>query len=248
MAEWIEAKVIENRSWTDDLFSIIVQAPIAPFTAGQFAKLALDIEGERVQRAYSYVNSPNNPRLEFYLVNVSAGKLSPKLHALRANDRLMITKHAAGFFVLEEIPNCTTLWMLATGTAIGPYLSFLQAEENLARFENLVLVHAVRYQNDLSYLPMMQQLQDRYAGKLRIHTVVSREQCAQSMHGRLPALIESGTLERTVGLPLEAQTSHVMLCGNPQMVRDTQQLLQQTRGMNRHFRRKPGQVTSENYW
>ncbi|MDI5454351.1 hypothetical protein MJM04_30490, partial [Salmonella enterica subsp. enterica serovar Cerro] len=37
------------------------------------------------------------------------------------------------------------------------------------------LVHAARFAADLSYLPLMLELQQRYEGKLRIQTVVSRE-------------------------------------------------------------------------
>ncbi|SUI42432.1 Ferredoxin--NADP reductase [Serratia marcescens] len=100
----------------------MVNAPIDPFTAGQFAKLALEIDGERVQRAYSYVNAPDDANLEFYLVTVPEGKLSPRLNQLRPGSDVMVTKEAAGFFVLDEVPDCDTLWMLATGTAIGPYI------------------------------------------------------------------------------------------------------------------------------
>ncbi len=160
----------------------------------------------------------------------------------------MVTKEAAGFFVLEEVPECDTLWMLATGTAIGPYLSILQEGTDLERFKNVVLVHATRFARDLSYLPLMQQLQQRYNGKLRIQTVVSREDAAGSLTGRVPALIEDGRLEAAVGLPLDAETCHVMLCGNPQMVRDTQQTLKDQRQMRKHLRRKPGHMTSEHYW
>ncbi|OON38472.1 ferredoxin--NADP(+) reductase [Izhakiella australiensis] len=248
MAEWVNATVKQVNNWTEALFSITVNAPIAPFTAGQFAKLALEIDGERVQRAYSYVNAPGDGNLEFYLVLVPEGKLSPHLYALKPGDRVMVTKDAAGFFVLEEIPECETLWMLATGTAIGPYLSILQEGKDLERFRNIVLVHAARYAADLSYLPLMQQLQQRYSGKLRIQTVVSREEIAGSLSGRVPALIESGALEASVGLPMSAEHSHIMLCGNPQMVRDTQQLLKESRGMRKHLRRKPGHMTSEHYW
>ncbi|STJ14173.1 ferredoxin--NADP reductase [Escherichia coli] len=46
--------------------------------------------------------------------------------------------------MLDEVPDCETLWMLATGTAIGPYLSILQLGKDLERFKNLVLVHAAR--------------------------------------------------------------------------------------------------------
>lgn len=248
MAEWINATVKQVNNWTDALFSITVTAPIAPFTAGQYAKLALEVDGERVQRAYSYVNAPSNGNLEFYLVVVPEGKLSPHLFALKPGDELMVTKEATGFFMIDEVPPCDTLWMLATGTAIGPYLSILQQGEGLARFKNIVLVHAARYAADLSYLPLMQQLQQRYNGQLHIQTVVSREEIAGSLTGRVPALIESGALEAAVGLTMDAESSHIMMCGNPQMVRDTQQLLKEARGMRKHLKRKPGHMTSEHYW
>ncbi|AUG98971.1 ferredoxin--NADP(+) reductase [Prodigiosinella confusarubida] len=248
MAEWVTGKVIQVEHWTENLFSVRLHAPIDPFTAGQFAKLALEINGERVQRAYSYVNAPSDNSLEFYLVDVPEGKLSPRLHQLQPGDDVMVTKEAAGFFVLEEIPPCETLWMLATGTAIGPYLSILQEGKDVARFKNIVLVHAARFARDLSYLPLMQQLQQHYGDKLRIQTVVSREQTAEALTGRVPALISNGMLENAVGLSIDAQTSHVMLCGNPQMVRDTQQLLKDERQMSKHLRRRPGHITSEHYW
>lgn len=248
MADWVSGSVVGVDNWTDNLFSLRIHAPINPFIAGQFAKLALDIDGERVQRAYSYVNSPDNPDLEFYLVTSNGGKLSPRLHELNVGDNLLITQEAAGFFVLEEIPDCETLWMLSTGTAIGPFLSILQQGINLARFKHIVLVHAVRYSKDLSYLPLMYELEKHYNGKLRIQTIVSREQIADSLIGRVPALIDNGQLETKVGLPINIESSHVMLCGNPQMVKDTQQLLKEQRHMSKHLRRKPGQITSEQYW
>ena len=201
-----------------------------------------------MQRAYSYVNAPSNPDLEFYLVTVPEGKLSPRLAALKPGDEVQIVSEAAGFFVLEEVPDCDTLWMLATGTAIGPYLSILEEGKDLDRFKNLVLVHAARYAADLSYLPQMQALEARYAGKLRIQSVVSRETAPGMLTGRIPSLIETGALEEAVGLPMTTDTSHVMLCGNPQMVRDTQQLLKETRQMSKHLRRRPGHMTAEHYW
>ncbi|MEJ5690874.1 ferredoxin--NADP(+) reductase [Salmonella enterica subsp. enterica] len=248
MADWVTGKVTKVQNWTDALFSLTVHAPINPFTAGQFTKLGLEIDGERVQRAYSYVNAPDNPNLEFYLVTVPQGKLSPRLAALKPGDEVQVVSDASGFFVLDEVPDCETLWMLATGTAIGPYLSILQYGQDIARFKNLVLVHAARFAADLSYLPLMLELQQRYEGKLRIQTVVSRESVPGSLTGRVPTLIENGELEKAVGLPMDKETSHVMLCGNPQMVRDTQQLLKETRQMTKHLRRRPGQMTAEHYW
>lgn len=248
MAAWVNARVQKVTNWTESLFSIVVTAPIDPFTAGQYAKLSLEVNGERVVRAYSFVNAPSNTQLEFYLVLVPEGRLSPLLYALKPGDEVMITQDAQGFFVIDEVPQCDTLWMLATGTAIGPYLSILEEGKGLERFKNIVLLHAARYARDLSYLPQMQQLQQRYRGQLQIQTVVSREEAAGSLTGRVPALIASGELEAATGLTLDAEHSHVMLCGNPEMVKDTQQLLKETRGMRKHFKRKPGHMTSEQYW
>ncbi|MGL5953125.1 MAG: ferredoxin--NADP(+) reductase [Providencia rustigianii] len=248
MANWVTGRVTEAKYWTDTLFSLIVDAPIRPFTAGQYAKLALEVDGVRIARAYSYVNAPSDSQLEFYFVIVPNGKLSPKLANLQVGDTLQITDEAAGFFVLDEIPECKNLWMLSTGTAIGPFLSILQENKGLERFDNIVLLHAVRYQKDLSYLPLMKQLEKSLAGKLRIVTVVSRELAEGSLYGRVPALIENHQLEEFVGLPIDAENCHIMLCGNPEMVRDTRDMLKNTHGLIKHLRRKPGHITSEQYW
>lgn len=248
MAEWVTGKVVRVKHWTNRIFSLIFHAPVYPFTAGQFAKLRMEIYSERVQRAYSYVNAPRNENLEFYLVTVQEGKLSPLLHVLQPGDRLMVTKEATGFFVLDEIPACENLWMLATGTALGPYLSILSQGEGLERFKHIVLVHAVRFAQELIGITQMLELQHSYNGKLQVQTVVSSEQAPGSLTGRIPALIADGLLEAVVDLQLDTVNSHVMLCGNPQMVRDTQQWLKNNRGMRKHLKHKPGHMTSEHYW
>ncbi len=224
MADWVSGKVTKVEYWTDALFSLYVRAPVQPFTAGQFTKLGLEIDGERVQRAYSYVNAPGNPDLEFYLVTVPEGKLSPRLAALKPGDEvrgersgwLLRPRGSTGLRYPVDAGDRHRAWALPVDSPEG---------KDLERFNHLVLVHAVRYAADLSYLPLMRELEQRYAGKLRIQTVVSRETVAGSLTGRVPFLIETGALEEAVGLPMTNDTSHVMLCGNPQMVRDTQQLL-----------------------
>ena len=82
MSKWLEGRVIGNRHWTEALFSLRVEAPRLPFEAGQFVKLALDVEGERFARPFSFVNAPQDPVLEFYGVIVPEGPLSPRLARL----------------------------------------------------------------------------------------------------------------------------------------------------------------------
>ena len=66
------------------------------------------------------------------------------------------------------------------------------------------------------------------------------------LHDRLPILIENGALEQAVGCPFNPETSHVMLCGNPQMVEDTKEALK-ARGLTMN-RRGEGNIAVENYW
>lgn len=248
MSKWVTGKVVQIKYWTDHLFSLIIHAPINSFIAGQFTKLGLEKNGVKVQRAYSYVNSPSNKDLEFYLIMVPEGKLSPRLHAIQPGEHLMITKDSVGYFIIDNIPPCQHLWMLATGTALGPYLSILEHGTGLTKFNYIVLIHAVRFAKDLNYLPYMLKLQKRYNGMLRILTIVSREKLHGSLNGRIPNLIADGSLESSIGLSFHTKSSHVMLCGNPQMVIDTQHILQKKFGMRKHFKHNPGHITSERYW
>ncbi|WP_395479851.1 ferredoxin--NADP(+) reductase [Candidatus Curculioniphilus buchneri] len=248
MVEWVTGNVVQIKYWTDRLFSLVIHAPINTFSAGQFAKLKLDINNKNIQRAYSYVNAPYNENLEFYIISVLEGKLSPRLHALKPGNSLMITKDSSGSFILKAIPSCKELWMLATGTALGPYLSILDQRDDLDRFERIILVHATRFVQDLNYLTKMLELQRSYNGKLRIQTIVSREQAPGSITGRIPDLITNGALEKAVDTKLDARSSHVMLCGNPKMIHDVQQLLNINYDMHKNFKHRPGHVTSEHYW
>jgi len=239
---WLEGKVLENRAWTDALFSIRVKTSSLNFEAGQFVRIALDIDGERVARPFSFVNPPQDPVLEFYGIVVPEGPLSPRLAKLRPGDTLYVASNPAGFLVLSELPDAETLWLLSTGTGIAPFLSILRTDAAWKRFRNIVLVHAVRHARELVYQDLVRGMKG-----LRYVTFVSREAHAGSLAGRIPQAIADGRLEGAAGVALGAATSQVMLCGNPDMLKDAQAALA-ARGMRKHRRRAPGHITVESFW
>ena len=239
--KWLTGTVIENRHWTETLFSLRVEGAPLRYEAGQFVRIALDINGQRVARAFSFVNPPDDPMLEFYGVIVPEGPLSPRLAKLKAGDALYVAANPAGFLVLPEVQDAQTLWLVATGTGLAPFLSILRTPAPWRRFKNVVLVHAVRYARELTYKEVIQATSARYV------TFVSREGAPGSLAGRIPAAIADGRLESAAGLPLTPQNSHVMLCGNPQMLRDATAALA-ARGMRKHRRRAPGHITVESFW
>jgi ferredoxin--NADP+ reductase len=244
---WSEGRVVQIHPWTDKLHSIRVEAEIEPFTAGQFTKLGLVIGDELVSRPYSYVNAPQEAPLEFYFITVPDGPLTSRMVPLSAGDTIYVMRKASGFLTLDEIPDAPHLWMLSTGTAIGPFLSILKTEQPWQRFEKIVLVHAVRYAAELSFGTTVQALLGKHAGQFQFIPVVSREQTDFSIQARIPAAIEGGWLEQRAGLQISAGNSQVMICGNPDMVKSTSATLQ-ARGLQRNRRRTPGQISVENYW
>ena len=241
MSGWLTGRVVENRHWTGNLFSLRVEGVPLRFQAGQFVRIALDIEGERVARAFSFVNPPDDPMLEFYGVIVPQGPLSPRLARLNAGDALHVATNPGGWLILSEVPQAETLWLVSTGTGLAPFLSILRTQAPWQRFRNVVVVHAVRYARELAYRDVISATPAKYV------SFVSREAAPGSLAGRIPAAIADGRLEAAAGVALTPANSHVMLCGNPEMLKDVQAVLA-ARGMKKHRRRAPGHITVEGFW
>ena len=224
-----------------------VDADIKTFLPGQFGRLGLEIEGKEIARPYSFVNAPTEPYLEFYSITVPDGLLSSSLHQLQPGDRVWVASSPSGFFTLDEVPDGRELWMLSTGTALGPFLSILKTDEPWQRFDKIVLVHAVRTEEELAYKEAIASFKHRSPDQFTMIPFVSREQTSYALPGRVPAAIENGTLEERADTPLITGSSQVMICGNPAMVRDTTDILK-AKGFTKNRRRTPGNITTENYW
>ncbi|MEL0634254.1 ferredoxin--NADP reductase [Pseudoalteromonas carrageenovora] len=247
MSNWVEATVKDVKWWSETLFSLTLNADIAPFKAGQFTKLSIMDGEKRIARAYSFVNAPENPNLEFYLINVIDGLLSPYLAKLKPGETVLIEQRATGFFTLDEIPQSEQLWMLGTGTAIGPFLSILQQPDVWQKYKSINIVHGVRFNNDLSYQALINELLRVYPEQLNYIPVVSREEPLQGLSSRITSAIENNRLFEHVNLQPTPNNAQFMICGNPQMVKDTTNLLL-AKNFTRNRRKDPGNITVEQYW
>ena len=247
MTKWVEGRVAGLRRWTGQLWSLRVEAPVDPFRAGQFTRIALDIGGERVARPYSYVNAPEERPLEFYFITVPEGPLTNRLAALEPGAGIWVAPKASGMLTLADVPASEHLWMLSTGTGIGPFLSILKTPEPWQRFSRVVLVQAVRFAAELAYRDLIAEIARRRGEQFSYVPFVSREETGFAIRGRIPEALRDGRLEERAGLPIDPARSQVMLCGNPAMVEDTLAVLE-GKGLRRNKRREPGQISVETYW
>jgi len=221
MSKWIEGKVVNKQLWTKELYSLQIDANLEPFRAGQFGRLGLEINGE--------------------------GPLSPRLHDLNPGDTVLLAPKGAGFFTLADVPHNEHLWLLSTGTALGPFLSICKTEEPWRRFKKIVLVHAVRHGHELTYQETIERVTQRHPDRFQFIPFISREDTAFAITGRVPAAIQDGRLEARAGIAISSEQSHVMIVGNPGMVKETRSVLE-GRGLTLNKRKEPGQISVENYW
>ena len=244
-------KVLSVHRWTPTLFSFTMTRPAHfKFTAGQFARIGLKVGEELVVRAYSVVSSPFDETLEFFSIVVPDGAFTSNLQHLKVGDELYLEKIPYGYLTLARYqqPLPHDLWLLATGTGLAPFLSMLQDFETWSKYQKINLVYSVRTAAELAYVDRIQEIAETFGEGhvgFKFISIITRDPSAQ-LHDRLPILIENGELEKVAGIELNPATSHVMLCGNPQMVDDTKEALKR-RGLTMN-RRGEGNIAVENYW
>ncbi|MDC4737478.1 ferredoxin--NADP reductase [Acinetobacter baumannii] len=244
-------KVLSVHRWTPTLFSFTMTRPSHfKFTAGQFARIGLKVGDELVVRAYSVVSSPFDETLEFFSIVVPDGAFTSNLQHLKVGDELYLEKIPYGYLTLARYqqPLPHDLWLLATGTGLAPFLSMLQDFDTWSKYQKINLVYSVRTAAELAYVDRIQEIAETFGeghNGFKFIPIITRDPSAP-LHERLPVLIDNGELEKAAGLELSPASSHVMLCGNPQMVDDTKEALKR-RGLTMN-RRGEGNIAVENYW
>ena len=267
--------VLSKTTWTPNLFSFTVSRPDSfKFTAGQFVRLGVnpshlnyykqqgeagnDVANEALNedifRAYSIVSSPFDEVLEFFSIVIPDGAFTSQLQHLEVGDELLLNTMPFGFLTLARYqkPLPKDLWLLATGTGLAPFLSMLQDLKTWEDYEHIILAYSARSIEELAYVDKIKSLQEDFGSlvdnpaKLIFIPVVTREPIEGALTERLPKLLLDGTLQERAGIALDVDGTHVMLCGNPDMVEDTKETLKSL-GLVMN-RRGEGNIAVENYW
>lgn len=209
---------------------------------------------EDIFRAYSIVSSPFDEILEFFSIVIPDGAFTSQLQHLEVGDELLLNTVPFGFLTLARYqkPLPKDLWLLATGTGLAPFLSMLQDLKTWEDYEHIVLAYSARSAEELAYMDKIESLQEDFGSlvdnpaKLIFIPIVTREPVEGALTERLPKLLLDGTLQARAGIDLDVDSTHVMLCGNPEMVEDTKETL---KGLGLVMnRRGEGNIAVENYW
>jgi len=244
--------------WAPNLLSFrTTRDPSFKFAAGQFARLGLVTQDanaleETVWRPYSIVSATRAEFLEFCSVVVPSGQFTRSLVKRELGSSIFVEKDPYGFLTTDRFATGESLWMIATGTGLAPFVSMLYEPEHWTRFQHLVIVHSVRYARELAYAEEIKAIAANFASlpqsaKLHYLPVVTREDVPDALKRRVPVLLNEGALEYKTGLRLEPALARVLLCGNPLMVTEMRKALS-IKGFAASRRGQPGTLAVENYW
>jgi len=236
-----EQTVQSVRPWSDKTFSFTLSRPQDfMFENGEFVTIGLKQEGKMVARAYSIVSTTDRDHLEFLSIHVPDGPLTGKLAQIRPGDSVWVNSKATGSLTLNHVLPGRTLYMLATGTGLAPFISLIRDPALYTRYETVVLVHSVRTVAELAYREEIEGLNNP---QLRYVPTVTREPFPTPERGG--DLFRSGVLSQRLGIPgPDPEQDRVMICGNPAMTRELTEHLKET-GWTLTNHRGVGNFTTE---
>ena len=232
MASLRTEQVLSVNHWSDSLFSFkTTRDPAFRFESGHFVMLGMELGGKPLMRAFSIASPHYADELEFLSIKVPGGPLTSQLQHIAPGQDLIVSNKPVGTLVVRDLRPGRTLYLLATGTGLAPFLSIIQDPETYEKFDHVVIAHGVRTSQELAYsqfiadeLPNHPFLGEEIAAKLHYYPTVTRH--AFRNEGRITDLMQSGKLPADLGLPpLDPAVDRAMICGSVAMLRDMSALL-----------------------
>jgi len=272
MAAALKPVVVTTRIEVAPGLIIIRVAPdgwdLPDFEPGQFAVLALpgsaprhvsaDVEesppkdpDKLIRRAYSVASSSRSRTyVEFYVAMVSAGALTPRLFALDIGDTLWMSTRITGMLTLQDVPTHGNLVLIATGTGLAPYMSMVRTSLELDSERHFAVIHGAYHSWDLGYRDELSMLDRLFSNFVYVPTLSHPHQEPTPWTGQagfVQSVWTGGYLEKAWGFKPSPESTHVYLCGHPNMIEDMVAILT-AEGFTEHSRRNPGTIHVERFW
>lgn len=206
-----------------------------------------------IRRAYSIASPPTQTdALEFYIVRVEDGKLTPSLWDIEVGQTLFMNEKIGGHFTLPPPPETQgkTMVMVGTGTGLAPFRSMYLTYRGQDRWGKFVLFDGCRVARDLGYYQELTAITEEDENFHYIPTVTREPEDTSwaGRRGRVNALLQPQTFLTLTGVELDPASSQVFLCGNPQMIDQVEADLQSRGFVTRDRKHPDGNLHFERYW
>ncbi len=174
----VRAKVVDIRDETADCKTFVLQtnALWRGARAGQFVWVMVEIDGRRVERAYS-LSQVDGLQIANSRIAISVkrqGKVSGYLHQTWQVGTVVSISQAAGDFVLPALVVPDKILLLSAGSGITPMLAMLAQLQAQHYQGSVVLLHICRSPEQFIFGRRLQQMAQQFPA-LRIVTFFSAE-------------------------------------------------------------------------
>ncbi len=190
-------KVISKREFVGSAYVLRFERNGLVFIPGQH--LNVGVVGDE-DRPYSIYSGLEDDYLEILVKEIRNGNVSGKLKLLKPGELLSVGSPHGSFNI--EPDNNMKFWLIATGTGISPFHSFVRSFPSL----NYRLIHGVRFYKE-SY--------DREAYGNYYHCCVTGESSGH-FQGRITEYIKNEIIDNS---------ALFYLCGNYSMIDDVYDIL-----------------------
>ena len=156
---------IKDLSYDTKLFRLISakpKKPLAPFRAGQYIGLTVEIDGVRTSRPYSILSSPNqNAYYELGVRKKNGGFVSPYLlDNVKVGDILEATE-PMGHLYYNPVFHGKKLVYIAGGCGITPFISMLREISESLLPLNIWLIYGCVSEKDILFREELEDIQAR---------------------------------------------------------------------------------------
>jgi ferredoxin/flavodoxin---NADP+ reductase len=259
------ATVTEKIMMSPDLMVLRIETdePRQEFDAGQYLLLGLfgyeprsvNSEPETIpappekliRRPYMIVSDrTERKQFEFFIAQVKSGKLSPRLFNLEPGSRLHICGSNAGIFRLDETPDGSDIIMIATGTGIAPYISFLRSHIVERPESKMIVIQGARHRWDLGYSGELVFLEQNYPNFFYVPTLTDPDEQWEGQRLSVEELLKNDFLQNQYNITPDPERTHFFVCGNPDMVANVSEWLEGYGYTKRHAN-DPGELYIEEF-
>lgn len=201
-----------------------------------------------IQRAYSIASArTSGNQMEFYISQVKTGQLTPRLFNLKQGDRLYVSERIVGMFKLSDTPAGMDIAMVATGTGVAPYMSFLRSHIAEHSEINMAIIHGATHQWDLGYYSELSFLASAFPNFHYLPTVTDPDETWHGYKLWIEEMLEKQVLQNDAKIELDPDSTHVFLCGNPNMIESVSSWLGENYNYSKHTRKSPGALHVEEF-
>lgn len=200
-------KVLQVQNLTEHTFVVQFERKEMPFIPGQH--LVVGKKGDKEFRQYSIYSGLNDPYLEILVREVETGLVTPKLKKLKPGDELEINGPMGYFTVSEQRRLTHPIVMIATGTGIAPFNSWVKSYPDM----NYKMIHGVRKADEAYGIELYKK--DRFV-------LCTSQEKSGNFNGRVTDYLQKAYF------PTDTL---FYLCGNSEMIFDAMELLKE-KGLN----------------